>query len=66
LSFSQLWWGRHEAGIYLEGEYDVLESLGSTMVSMWCLDLTPVVALIEKKALAQFRENKDSMKVLDE
>ena len=66
LRFGSLWWGRNEAGEYTAGEYDVLSSLNSLRVSMWLVDLRVLLPLIEKKALSQFRENRDSMKVTAE
>ena len=48
----------------MEGEHDVLSDLNNTRVALWMHDVLPLLSYIEKKAIAQFKVHKDSMKVM--
>lgn len=50
--------------MYSDKDVDVISILNNARVGFWCLDLDPVVTMIEKHAMNLFRENKDSMKVI--
>jgi hypothetical protein len=42
---------------------DIFRLLTHTKVALWMHDLTPLFSIIEKRAVMQFKEHKDSIKV---